>query len=157
MTTRLPPGPLLGNFARALLEAAASLPTKTAVIESESTSAYGEHAARSRAIADALSDYGVRPDDRVAIFLPRGADAAASFFGALATGAIAVTVNETLRPRQIEHILNHSGAKQRADFFTYRIVLDEEKNALLIRASGAQMEDARDVSPDFFPAYRKAS
>ena len=69
MTTQLPTGPLLGNFARALLGTAALHPTKAAVIESETTSAYGELAARSRAIADALSDYGVRPDDRVAMFL----------------------------------------------------------------------------------------
>jgi hypothetical protein len=47
-------------------------------------------------------------------------------------------------------------SKQRADFFTYRIVLDEEKNALLSRAAEAQMKDARDVAPDFFPVYRKA-
>jgi amino acid adenylation domain-containing protein len=132
MTTRLPPGPLLGNFARALLETAASLPTKTALIESESTSAYGELAARSRAIADALADYGVRPDDRVAIFLPRGVDAAASFFGALATGAIAVTVNETLRPRQIEHILNHSGARV---LLTMPAMIDRLARRLHTRAS----------------------
>jgi hypothetical protein len=48
-------------------------------------------------------------------------------------------------------------SKQRAEFFTYRIVLDEEKNALLIWAAGAQMKGASDVSPDFFPAYRKVS
>jgi amino acid adenylation domain-containing protein len=52
----------------------------------------------------------VRPGDRVAIFLRRGADAAACFFGALAAGAVAVNVNELLRPRQIEHILAHAGA-----------------------------------------------
>ena len=34
-----------------------------------------------------------------------------SFFGVLASGAIAVNVNESLRPRQIEHILNHSAAR----------------------------------------------
>ena len=57
-----------------------------------------------------LIDAGVEPGDRVAIFLRRGADAAACFFGVLAAGAVAVIVNELLRPRQIEHILAHSGA-----------------------------------------------
>jgi len=37
--------------------------------------------------------------------------AAAAFFGALAAGAIAVVVNETLRPRQIEHVLSHARAR----------------------------------------------
>ena len=53
---------------------------------------------------------GVQPGDRVAILLRRGADAAGAFFGVLASGAIAVVVNELLQPRQIEHILSHSGA-----------------------------------------------
>jgi acyl-CoA synthetase (AMP-forming)/AMP-acid ligase II len=54
---------------------------------------------------------GIGTDDRVAILLERGRDAAAAFFGTLAAGAIAVVVNETLRPRQIEHVLAHSGAR----------------------------------------------
>jgi acyl-CoA synthetase (AMP-forming)/AMP-acid ligase II len=44
------------------------------------------------------------------MLLRRTADAAAAFFGTLAAGAIAVVVNDQLRPRQIEHILGHSGA-----------------------------------------------
>ena len=47
----------------------------------------------------------MEPGDRVAVLLQRGGDAAAAFFGVLASGAINVTVNESLRPRQIEHIL----------------------------------------------------
>ena len=46
--------------------------------------------------------------------LRRGADAAAAFFGVLAAGAVAVIVNELLRPRQIEHVLEHSGASRAA-------------------------------------------
>jgi acyl-CoA synthetase (AMP-forming)/AMP-acid ligase II len=47
----------------------------------------------------------------VAIFLRRGSLAAAAFFGVLAAGGIAVNINETLRPRQIEHILANAKAK----------------------------------------------
>jgi amino acid adenylation domain-containing protein len=54
---------------------------------------------------------GIRPNDRVAIFLERGAEAAAAFFGVVAAGGIAVIVNESLRPRQIEHILHHADAR----------------------------------------------
>src|SRR5918994_146897 len=48
--------------------------------------------------------------DLETVLLQRSADAAAAFFGVLASGAIAVTVNESLRPRQIEYILDHAGA-----------------------------------------------
>jgi acyl-CoA synthetase (AMP-forming)/AMP-acid ligase II len=41
--------------------------------------------------------------------LERGAEAAAAFLGAMAAGAIAININESLRTRQIEHILEHAG------------------------------------------------
>jgi amino acid adenylation domain-containing protein len=65
---------------------------------------------RAAGVAAALSDR-VRPGDRVAVFLERGASAAAAFFGVAAAGGIAVILNETLRPRQIEYVLNHSRAR----------------------------------------------
>jgi amino acid adenylation domain-containing protein len=66
---------------------------------------------RAASIGHHLRMLGVRPDDRVAIFLERGAEAAAAFFGVVSIGAIAVIVNESLRARQIEHILQHAGAR----------------------------------------------
>ena len=66
---------------------------------------------RAGEVAGALRAAGIRPGDRVGIFLERGAEAAAAFFGTLAAGAVAVMVNEALRPRQVEHLLAHAGAK----------------------------------------------
>src|SRR5438552_3709108 len=63
------------------------------------------------------STRSLAPLRRVATAAPRSGcgaaarDAAAAFFGALAAGAIAVVVNETLRPRQIEHVLSHARAR----------------------------------------------
>lgn len=83
----------------------------TAVVERSGPTTYGSLRARVGGIAAALADVDVGPGDRVAILARRGADASAAFFGTLAAGAIAVNVNETLRPRQIEHILDHAGAR----------------------------------------------
>jgi acyl-CoA synthetase (AMP-forming)/AMP-acid ligase II len=69
--------------------------------------ALGAHAA---AVARALTDDGLRPGDRVAIWMERSAACAAAFFGVLAAGGVAIMVNEMLRPRQVEHILRHSTA-----------------------------------------------
>jgi acyl-CoA synthetase (AMP-forming)/AMP-acid ligase II len=44
------------------------------------------------------------------VFLDGGADGVAAFFGVLALGAVAVVINEALRPRQIDYMLEHSGA-----------------------------------------------
>jgi amino acid adenylation domain-containing protein len=109
MASGIPVHPL-GNAAQLLLATAAADPQQPAVIDGGVTTCYGELSTRSLGIASTLQAVGVEPDDRVAMFLPRGADAAAAFFGVLASGAIAVTVNESLRPRQIEYILDHADA-----------------------------------------------
>lgn len=84
---------------------------RPAVIERDRTTYYAALWERATAISAALRTSGIGADDRVAILLERGHDAASAFFGTLASGAVAVVVNETLRPRQIEHVLTHSGAR----------------------------------------------
>jgi amino acid adenylation domain-containing protein len=100
----------LGNAAQMLLATAEAEPQRPAIVDGDVITGYGDLAARSLGIAGALQAVGVGTDDRVAVLLQRGAGAAAAFFGVLASGAIAVTVNESLRPRQIEYILDHAGA-----------------------------------------------
>jgi acyl-CoA synthetase (AMP-forming)/AMP-acid ligase II len=75
-----------------LLDTAASAGNKVAVISGEQTVSYADLAARARAIAETLVQAGVKPGDRVAIMLRRGAEAASAFFGVVAAGAIAVMV-----------------------------------------------------------------
>jgi acyl-CoA synthetase (AMP-forming)/AMP-acid ligase II len=100
-----------GSVAHMLLDTAASAGNKVAVISGEQTVSYADLAARAQAIAETLVQAGVKPGDRVAIMLRRGAEAASAFFGGVAAGAIAVVVNESLRWRQVEHILEHSSAR----------------------------------------------
>jgi amino acid adenylation domain-containing protein len=84
---------------------------KPAVVDRGEERSYAWLARRALAFAEVLGAYGLQPGDRAAILLPRGADSAAAFFGTLACGGVAVFVNETLRSRQVEHIVAHSGAK----------------------------------------------
>jgi acyl-CoA synthetase (AMP-forming)/AMP-acid ligase II len=86
---------------------AASHGGAAALIEGGQAVTYAALAERAGAIAQTVLN-AVSPGERVAIFLRRGTDAAAAFFGVLAAGAVAVIVNETLRSRQIEHILKHA-------------------------------------------------
>ena len=99
------------NAALLLWRSAQNHARRPAVVErggSVSHTGLRDHAA---AFGAALRAAGVAPGDRVAIWLERGSTAAAAFFGALAAGAMAVIVNESLRPRQVEHVLEHSGAR----------------------------------------------
>lgn len=81
-----------------------------AVLERHADVSYAGLRDAAGGVAAGLRRLGVAPGDRVALFLERGAAAAAAFFGVAACGGIAVILNETLRPRQLEHILSHSGA-----------------------------------------------
>ena len=99
------------NTAEMLWRAASLVPGKLAVVERERAVTYAELRDRAAAVADALRATGVEPGDRVVILLERGADAVAAYFGVLALGGVAVVVNELLRPRQVEYVLEHSGAK----------------------------------------------
>ena len=66
---------------------------------------------RASAVAHALADRGVGSGDRVAVLAERGAEAAAAYFGTLAAGAVAVVINERLRPRQVEYVLGRAGVR----------------------------------------------
>jgi acyl-CoA synthetase (AMP-forming)/AMP-acid ligase II len=98
------------NAAWMQVAAAETAGARPAVLDGEAVVTHAELRDRALGIAAALAEAGVRPGDRVALLMRRGADAAAAYFGALACGAVAVIVNESLRPRQIEYVLSHSGA-----------------------------------------------
>ena len=106
-----PPTPesLHPNLAELLWRDADAHGDRPVIIERDRTTSYASLRARAAAVAGALAAQGVAPGDRVAVLLERGPDAAAAFFGGLAAGAILININETLRPRQIEHVLAHAG------------------------------------------------
>lgn len=94
-----------------LWETAASRPSHAAIAERDASVSYAELRDRASAIASEVRRRGVQAGDRVGILLERGPDAAAAFYGIVAANGVAVVINETLRPRQIEHILQHSAAR----------------------------------------------
>jgi amino acid adenylation domain-containing protein len=132
-----------------LLDTATRRGDRVAVVESQRTVGFAALAARCLAVAKALQRAGVEPGDRVTVLLHRGADAAASFFGVLAAGAIAVMADETLRPRQIEYLLRHSDAKV---LLTSAEILDRlprglDADARTLDLSGVPPEDEGEAVP----------
>lgn len=106
------PGVAEGNAAAMLWQSARDSGERTAIVERESSIDWRTLCAHAGAVTAHLLSNGVRSGDRVGVFVERGAGAAAAFFGTLAAGAIAININETLRPRQIEYILHHAGASR---------------------------------------------
>src|SRR2546423_6993159 len=98
------------NIATLLWTAAAEHPAQPAIIERGSVIDYDALSRRAAATAVGLIQHGLKPHERVGIFLDGGAEAIGAFFGVAAAGGIARIINEALRPRQIEHILESSSA-----------------------------------------------
>src|SRR5260221_79979 len=119
--------PRQSNLAGTLWDAAARHPDRIAVLERTGACDYRTLCQRAAGVAAALLEAGVRPNDRVGVFLDAGADALAAFFGVLAAGAIAIVINESLRPRQVEHMLSDAGA---AALLTHAILLKRQPRPL---------------------------
>ena len=147
-----PPSPR--NAALLLWDSAGRHGDRPAVVERGSAVTYTALRERAAAIGAALRAAGVGADDRVAILLERGRDAAAAYFGTLAAGAIAVVANETLRPRQIEHVLAHSGARC---LITTGDVLARQPRRLSTAAGVLDASEIRPGGEPLAPVHRLGS
>jgi acyl-CoA ligase (AMP-forming) (exosortase A-associated) len=95
-----------------LLEAtAARVPGKEAVVDKERRFDYAELLAAASTCAGMLRDFGLARGDRVATFLDKSFEEAASILGASRAGGVFVPVNSLLKPPQVAHILNDCGVK----------------------------------------------
>ena len=71
---------------------------------------YAELLAQSQKVAAHLQNqFGVKPGDRVAIWLKNCPEFVAAVFGILHTGAVVVPINNFLKPAEVSYILNDGG------------------------------------------------
>jgi acyl-CoA ligase (AMP-forming) (exosortase A-associated) len=141
------------NVAHMLGDAAARAGGRSAIAERQTETSYADLCDAAGGVAAKLAELGIGPGDRVALLLHRGAAAAAAFFGVVAAGGVAVILNETLRSRQIEHVLAHCDARV--------LVCSRELIEALPRAleTGARIVDVADLrgSAPFQPVSRVGS
>lgn len=95
-----------------------------------------------------LRQAGLKKGDRVAIYLPRSAEAIAGLFGTFFAGGVAVVVNDGLRPRQVKHIVEHSGASA---FMTDSRHLALLGTDALAGAYAINIDERADATPDWAP------
>jgi acyl-CoA ligase (AMP-forming) (exosortase A-associated) len=86
-------------------------PDAVALIHGDRRLSYVELDALVSAAAAAFVRHGVEPGDRVAVYSPKTIEAVAAMFAAARAGAVLVPVNPVLKPAQVAHILDDSGAK----------------------------------------------
>ncbi|WP_316524277.1 amino acid adenylation domain-containing protein [Kitasatospora brasiliensis] len=97
----------------ALADASADrAPDRVAVLDGDLAWTHGDLAARSRAAARHLADrYGIRPGDRVAVALPRGADLVLAVLAVLRAGAAYVPIDPRHPAARIRRLVDGSAAR----------------------------------------------
>jgi acyl-CoA ligase (AMP-forming) (exosortase A-associated) len=84
--------------------------SKTALVDGEKRVSYTDIDREVLQYAALIREKGVKRGERVAIFLPRSVEHVAALFGAWRADAVAVVVNNILKERQVNYILQHSEA-----------------------------------------------
>lgn len=106
-----PQNPPASNFASLLWQAAEVHADRPAISHRGATTTFAELRERASAIAKVLRDAGLGPGKTGAVLARSPQDAAAAFFATLGVGAVGINLNELYKPRQIEFVLGHSGAR----------------------------------------------
>lgn len=93
-----------------LFEAAGAWSDKAAIVDGARTLDYAQLQQAAQRWSGALLEAGVRPGDRVGIFLDKSLEAVVAFYAIWISGGVVVPINESLRSTQVEHILQDSGS-----------------------------------------------
>ncbi|QOR68342.1 long-chain fatty acid--CoA ligase [Cytobacillus suaedae] len=94
-----------------LLDSTAKYPQNEAIIFYHKRMTYTELTGLSRAFTSALQANGVQKGDRVAVMLPNCPQYVISYFGTLMAGGIITQVNPMLVEKELQYILQDSGAE----------------------------------------------
>jgi len=98
------------NLAVAFAGCAAKHARKTAIYYGEKEISFAALLAESEKVAAHLQNhFGVKPGDRVALWLKNCPEFPASVFGVLQAGAVVVPINNFLKPAEVGYILNDAG------------------------------------------------
>jgi long-chain acyl-CoA synthetase len=97
------------SLGTSFLGAAQQHAQQLAIIFEGHTITYGDLARQSEGFALALRLHGIQPGDRVALLLPNFPHFLPAYFGTLRAGAIALPMNPTYRPPEMQHIFSDAG------------------------------------------------
>jgi long-chain acyl-CoA synthetase len=99
------------NLATAFAASVKRRPDKTALYWGDSEFSYATLSAQSGAVAAVLTGkFGVKPGDRVALWVKNCPEFVSSVFGILSAGGVVVPINNFLKPAEVSYIVNDSGA-----------------------------------------------
>jgi long-chain acyl-CoA synthetase len=98
------------NLSAAFTASAQRQPDKIALYWGESEFSYATLLAQSDAVTSALSGkFGVKPGDRIGLWLKNRPEFVPAVFGVLGAGAVLVPINNFLKPDEVNYILKDAG------------------------------------------------
>ena len=119
------------NLAEAFEQSVASRAQKTAVFWDEKEFTYATLLSQSVAVAGELTGkFGIKPGDRVGLWLKNRPEFIPALFGILSTGAVVVPINNFLKPDEVGYILEDAGVEV--------LITDTELGAHFPALSGAR-------------------
>jgi long-chain acyl-CoA synthetase len=137
------------NLSANFLATADRRPDQPAIFFGDDLVTYGALRAQTLAVSAALRrGFGVRPGDRVALWLRNRPEFVPALFGALHAGAVVVPVNSFLKPEEVVHMLADAGAD---------VVLTEQALGEAQAAVGAALPGLRSLDLDALPALPAAT
>lgn len=99
------------HIARILDASVERYPDHTALVFEDRRWSFRQWRARVRRFAQALSDLGVRPGDRVAFYVSTSENSVTTYFACQAIGAVAVPLNFRLSPGEAGYVIKDSGTR----------------------------------------------
>jgi long-chain acyl-CoA synthetase len=124
------------NLASALAASVSKRPHKTALFWGEREYTYAQLWNQTVAVSERLSkDLGVKPGDRVGIWLKNCPEFIGSLFGILNAGAVAVPINNFLKPDEVNYIVADAGI----DVLITDAELESHSRALTMACPGLRL------------------
>ncbi|MCP5523284.1 MAG: long-chain fatty acid--CoA ligase [Verrucomicrobiales bacterium] len=113
------------NLHSAFLDQARRRPDSPAVFFGADTFSYDHFAAGSAVVGGGLrSRFGIQPGDRVGLWLHNCPEFITALFGILRAGAVAVPVNNFLKPEEVAYILRDAGCSMLITDDTLKAAMD---------------------------------
>ncbi len=128
------------NVATLLHQAAQAHGHRIAIRYGERRLTYAELDRLTRAFGSALLAHGLRPGDRVALFMRNCPEYVVAMFGTFAAGLVAVPVNARLVASELEVILSDSGARA--------LVFSAEKETVVLALTAMEFDVVLRVGED---------
>jgi amino acid adenylation domain-containing protein len=111
-------------------------PGLVAVLDDDTTLTYAELAHRSTSCAHLLRQHGIRPGDRVVVYLDRGVDVFVAILGILEAGAAYVAVDTRYPDARRDLMIRHSDARLVVTDATLRTHLSDVDTLVLAEPTG---------------------